>query len=88
MNLQLDERRDVMRTGNERSHEFHRRSADWARLRARLLTEAGFAADTSQRLARRPEADVHALLDLVDRGCPPHLAVRILAPIDDAIDPQ
>ena len=25
--------------------------------------------------------DLHALLELVDRGCPPRLAVRILAPI-------
>ncbi|MCY7364805.1 MAG: hypothetical protein LH469_05760 [Frankiaceae bacterium] len=27
--------------------------------------------------------DLHALLQLVDRGCPPHLAARILAPLDE-----
>jgi hypothetical protein len=26
--------------------------------------------------------DVHALLELVDRGCPPELAARILAPLE------
>jgi hypothetical protein len=26
--------------------------------------------------------DLHQLLELVDRGCPPELAVRILAPLD------
>jgi hypothetical protein len=26
--------------------------------------------------------DVHALLELVDRGCPPVLAARIMAPLD------
>jgi hypothetical protein len=27
--------------------------------------------------------DLHALLDLVDKGCPPQLAARILAPLDE-----
>ena len=27
-------------------------------------------------------ADVHALIDLVERGCPPGLAARILAPLE------
>jgi hypothetical protein len=31
--------------------------------------------------------DLHALLELVDRGCPPALAARILAPLDE-IDPR
>jgi hypothetical protein len=26
--------------------------------------------------------DLHALIELVERGCPCHLAVRILAPLD------
>jgi len=34
-------------------------------------------------LARRPGVDVHALIELVERGCPPDLAARILAPLDD-----
>ena len=34
-------------------------------------------------LAGSDRIDLHRLLELVDRGCPPHLAARILAPIDD-----
>jgi hypothetical protein len=33
-------------------------------------------------LARDPRTDLHALLELVDRGCRPELAARILAPLD------
>jgi hypothetical protein len=32
-------------------------------------------------LAHNPEIDLHALLDLIDRGCPPELAARITAPL-------
>lgn len=45
------------------------------------LTEAGFPRDLAARLAADPAVDVHALLALVDRGCPPELAARILAPL-------
>ena len=45
------------------------------------LLESGFAQDLAQRLASTPGVDVHALLQLVDRGCPCELAARILSPI-------
>ena len=48
----------------------------------RLLT-AGFVADLAQRLADDDQIDLHALLELVDRGCPPPLAARILSPLDE-----
>ena len=51
----------------------------WRRCR---LLESGFAHDLAGRLASMPAVDVHALLQLVDRGCPPELAARILSPID------
>jgi hypothetical protein len=57
--------------------------AQWARWRARQLVSAGFAMDLAQRLARADRIDLHELLELVDRGCPPDLAARILAPLDD-----
>jgi hypothetical protein len=38
---------------------------------------------TAEALARDPSVDLHALLDLVDKGCPPQLAARILAPLDE-----
>ena len=54
--------------------------AEWRRDR---LIAAGFAASLAVRLAEDCAIDVHAVLELVDRGCPPALAARILAPLDD-----
>ena len=47
------------------------------------LLDAGFGEQLAERLAADPAVDVHALLALVDRGCPPHLAARILAPLPE-----
>ena len=55
--------------------------ADWRRCR---LVEAGFPEDVAELLACDPRYDLHALLELVDRGCPPLLAVRIHAPLPGA----
>jgi hypothetical protein len=52
--------------------------------RLRRLVDAGFALPLALRLAVMPGVDLHALLALVDRGCPPHLAARILSPLDEA----
>jgi hypothetical protein len=57
--------------------------AQWVRWRARQLISAGFPLDLAQRLARIDRVDLHGMLELVDRGCPPELAARILAPLDD-----
>jgi hypothetical protein len=46
------------------------------------LQAAGFARELADAMARDPATDLHALLELVDRGCPPRLAVRILAPLE------
>lgn len=47
------------------------------------LAEAGFAAPLATRIATDPHYDLHALIELVERGCPPELAARILAPLDE-----
>lgn len=44
------------------------------------LLESGFPKDLARELASTPHVDLHALLELVDRGCPPVLAARILSP--------
>lgn len=49
--------------------------------RARLLA-AGFPRSLAAAVAGDGRYDLHALIELVERGCPPRLAVRILAPID------
>jgi hypothetical protein len=64
-----------MHPGLERSE----RHVDW---RERCLRKAGFTAAAAAAIARETAFDLHALLELVDRGCPPALAMRILAPLD------
>jgi hypothetical protein len=54
---------------------------DWRR---RRLVAAGFDAQLATRLAHDALVDLHELLVLLDRGCPPELAARILAPLDVA----
>lgn len=49
--------------------------------RRRRLIAAGFEAQLAVDLADGA-VDLHELLVLVDRGCPPPLAARILAPLD------
>jgi hypothetical protein len=48
--------------------------------REAVLAEAGFPTVLARRLAAQADYDLHELLNLVDRGCPPALAARILAP--------
>ena len=50
------------------------------------LVRAGFPLPLAAALARNPRFDLHALIELVERGCPPRLAVRILAPLDEQGD--
>lgn len=52
---------------------------DW---RCEQLTRSGFEAELARRLAGDEAFDLHELIELVERGCPPELAVRIVAPLD------
>ena len=51
------------------------------------LVAAGFTPDLAARLARDCRIDLHAMLELIDRRCPPSLAARILAPFDQDLRP-
>jgi hypothetical protein len=53
---------------------------DWRRNR---LADTGFAPALAAAIACDPRYDLHALIELVERGCPPDLAARILAPIGE-----
>lgn len=46
------------------------------------LRESGFSHELAETLAQDNAYDLHAILTLLDRGCPPELAARILAPIE------
>jgi hypothetical protein len=52
------------------------------RWRTSHLRQAGFDPQLAEALARDCAYDLHAVLRLVDDGCPPELAARILAPLD------
>jgi hypothetical protein len=51
--------------------------------RTERMRTAGLPADLALRIASDRSYDLDALLELVDRGCPAELAVRILAPLDE-----
>jgi hypothetical protein len=43
-----------------------------------VLIEAGYAARDAHELAERTDVDCHRAVELVQRGCPADVAVRIL----------
>jgi hypothetical protein len=51
--------------------------------RRRQLEQAGFSPLLAARVARNGRYDLHHVLELVEQGCSPELAVRILAPLDE-----
>ena len=55
--------------------------AHWRRER---LTRSGFSLPLAANIADDSRYDLHALIQLVERGCRPDLAVRILAPLEEA----
>jgi hypothetical protein len=67
-----------MRT--ETTHE--RRNPEVVTWRRERLARAGFPLPLAARLARDARYDLHALIELVERGCPPQLAIRILDPLE------
>jgi hypothetical protein len=46
------------------------------------LADAGFSLPLAARIAGDAGYDLHALIELTERGCAPELAVRILAPLE------
>ena len=51
--------------------------------RTERLREAGLPRELARRVAADRAYDLHEVLELLDRGCPPELALRILAPLDE-----
>lgn len=54
-----------------------------SRWRQERLTGSGFSIALAAEIADDSRYDLHALIELVERGCPPDLAVRILSPLTD-----
>jgi hypothetical protein len=53
----------------------HQRVERW---RAEALERAGYPAEGAAELAARLDVDLHHAIDLVEQGCPPETALRIL----------
>jgi hypothetical protein len=51
--------------------------------RRKQLEQAGVSPLLAIRLAHDSRYDLHRLLDLLEHGCSPELAVRILAPLEE-----
>ena len=47
------------------------------------LAAAGFPLPLASGVARDARHDLHSLIELVERGCAPELAVGITAPLDE-----
>ena len=66
-----------MQTESTHSERQREEVVEWRR---RRLLDAGFPSPLATVLAADVRVDLHALFQLVERGCPPALAARILAP--------
>jgi hypothetical protein len=67
-------------TGSQRGNAVTSEARVVAWRREQLLA-AAFPAGLADELASDWRFDLHALIELVERGCPPALAARILAPL-------
>lgn len=47
------------------------------------LFRSGFPLDVAACVAEDERYDLHSLIELVERGCSPELALRILAPLEE-----
>jgi hypothetical protein len=73
-------KRDVdVRTGQNAGSGGATEIVAWRNTR---LRKAGFDNELARQLSHECAVDLHALIELVERGCPPPLAARILAPLD------
>jgi hypothetical protein len=66
---------------NEIRSEPGSRSSEW---RLHRLVRAGVPAELADAVAHDHRFDVHALLELLDHGCEPRLAIRIVAPLEES----
>ena len=61
-------------------HELDAQVTGWRR---EQLLASGFPGALARQLANDDRYDLHQLIELVERGCPPDVAMRILAPLED-----
>lgn len=57
-------------------------AADVIGWRERQLRASGFLPPIAAEAAADERFDLHALIELAEQGCPPDLAIRIMAPLE------
>jgi hypothetical protein len=62
-----------------------RQELEFVMWRCDQLVRSGFPLALASEVARDERYDLHALIELVEHGCPPELAVRIVAPLEAGI---
>jgi hypothetical protein len=72
-----------MKTTHQQPMRYESESEAVVEWRREQLCASGFDAELARHLAVQSGADLHALIELVERGCPAPLAARILAPLED-----
>jgi hypothetical protein len=58
-------------------------SGEFVCWRREQLVASGFPLPLAARVAGDARYDLHALIELVERGCRPDLAVQIVTPLDE-----
>jgi hypothetical protein len=61
--------------------ELHTKETEQERIerwRAEMLERAGYASVDAGELASRHDVDLHTAISLLEKGCPPEVALRIL----------
>ena len=69
-----------MRSLRRRPTDQRQQLVDW---RQQYLEGVGIDPELASTVAADLRWDLNALLRLLERGCPAHLAARILAPLDE-----
>jgi hypothetical protein len=66
-----------------RSTTTREEAVDVMQWRREQLVRTGFAPPLAAAIAKDTRYDLHALIELVEQGCEPALAARIIAPLDE-----
>ena len=80
--MRLRRKKDMTRLVPSHEPPADRATHDVEAWREQRLLAAGFDGRVAFDFGHDWTVDLHELLELVDRGCPPDLAARILAPLD------
>jgi hypothetical protein len=71
------------RSGNTSGYSADSATVEIQSWRRDQLLRTGFEDELASQLASDPSIDLHTLIELVERGCSPEQALRILAPLEN-----